>query len=283
MLDTTHASQPWEGGPGRAPLRPATAAELGARRHCCPRPLLPLARNGSRCCATSLGRRTRAQRNRSRRRRRTFLWGARCACGPPGLPFAEFHDDGDTRDSLYEYQCLSDYGMVPKDNDIYTQRDPTLCKKRVCEPEEMQWCDDRNESRTTSCQHQRVSPCEGQDKIFYTMNVTANFVGLNTECTGDFGAIAGVPRSVAMSDEYLSSSNGCLQECQYPSGCVTLPMDNEIFTELVPSHAERDLTLCQTRVCEVGEKQWCFDRHESGVTHTSQWWNPCDEEGPYSF
>ena len=165
------------------------------------RAALAACQNGSRCCATSLGRRTRAQRHRSRRRRRTFLWGARCARGPPGLPFAEFHDDGDTCDSLYEYQCLSGHGMVPKDNDIYspenvpfhTQRDPTLCKKRVCEPEEMQWCDDRNESRTASCQHQRVSPCEGQDKIFYNMNVTANFVGLNMECTGDFGAIAGSP------------------------------------------------------------------------------------------
>ena len=60
-------------------------------------------------------------------------------------------------------------------------------------------------------------------------------------------------------------------------------MVNEIRTENVPSHAESDLTLYQKRVCEVGEKQWCIDRHESGVTHTSQWWNPCDEEGPYSF
>ena len=127
--------------------------------------------------------------------------GAEPSCGPHvALAFAEFHDDEDTCDSFYEYQCLSGYGMVPQDNDIhspenvpcYTQRDPTLCKKRVCEPEEMQWFDDRNESRTASCQHQR-SPCEGQDKIFYNMNVTANFVGLNTECTGDFGAIAGVP------------------------------------------------------------------------------------------
>ena len=120
------------------------------------RAALAACQNGSRCCTTNLGRRTRAQRNRSRRKCRTFLWGARCSRGPPGLPFAEFHDDGDTCDSLYEYQCLSGYGMVPKDNDIYspknvpfdTQRDPALCKKRVCEPEEMQWCDDRNESRT---------------------------------------------------------------------------------------------------------------------------------------
>ena len=45
-----------------------------------------------------------------------------------------------SQDSLYEYQGLSGYGMAPK---------------------EMQWCDDRNESRTASCQHQRVSPCAG--------------------------------------------------------------------------------------------------------------------------
>ena len=310
MLDTTHASQPWEGGRG-APLcgpPPRQSLERGGTDV---RAALAACQNGSRCCATRLGRRTRAQRHRSRRRRRTFLWGARCARGPPGLPFAEFHDDGDTCDSLYEYQCLSGYGMVPKDNDIYssenvpfyTQRDPTLCKKRVCEPEEMQWCDDRNESRTASCQHQRVSACEGQDKIFYNMNVTANFVGLNTECTGDFGAIAGVPHSVAMTDECnSSSSNACSQECQYPSGCGTLPMDNENFTE-VKATSRRPAaactstwstnatqrtchstpgetpTLCKKRVCELEEKQWCTDRNESGTTfgQQRQGCNKCDE------
>ena len=41
------------------------------------------------------------------------------------------------------------------------------------------------------------------------------------------------PRSVAMSDERnSSSSNGCLQECWYPSGCGMLPMDNENFTKM---------------------------------------------------
>ena len=164
MLDITHASQPWEGGRG-APLCGPPPRQSLERGGIAVRAALAACQNGSRRCATSLGRRTRAQRNRSRRKRSTFLWGARCARGPPG--------PGDTCDSLYKYQGLSGYGM----------------KKRVCEPEEMQWCDDRNESRTASCQHQRVSSCEGQDKIFYNMNVTANFVGLNTECTGDFGAI----------------------------------------------------------------------------------------------
>ena len=168
--------------------------------------------------------------------------------------------------------------MVPKDNDIYspenvpfyTQRDPTLCKKRVCEPEEMQWCDDRNESRTASCQHQRVSPCEGQDKIFYNMNVTANFVGLNTECTGDFGAIektcsltgdfgpiAGLPGRAAMLGERNFSSS---------SGSVCEHMVNECHTENVPFYIQRDPTLCKKRVCELEEKQWRTDRNESGST-----------------
>ena len=141
----------WRGPPPRRSLERAGIAVHAALAAC---------QNGSRCCATSLGRRTRAQRNRSRRKRSTFLWGARCARGPPGLPSAEFHDDGDTCDSLYEYQGLSGYGMVPK---------------------EMQWCDDRNESRTASCQHQLVPPCEGQDKTLFNVNITANFVGLNTE------------------------------------------------------------------------------------------------------
>ena len=141
----------WRGPPPRRSLERGGIAVRAALAAC---------QNGSRCCATSLGRRTRAQRNRSRRKRSTFLWGARCARGPPGLPSAEFHDDGDTCDSLYEYQGLSGYGMVPK---------------------EMQWCDDRNESRTASCQHQRVPPCEGQDKTLFNVNIKANFVGLNTE------------------------------------------------------------------------------------------------------
>ena len=38
-------------------------------------------------------------------------------------------------------------------------------------PKEMQWCDDRNESRTASCQHQTL----------FNVNITANFVGHNTE------------------------------------------------------------------------------------------------------
>ena len=78
----------------------------------------------------------------------------------PTRPPAELHDDGDTCDSLYEYQGLSGYSLVPK---------------------EMQWCDDRNDSRTAFCQHQRVPPCEGQDKTLCNVNITANFVGLNTE------------------------------------------------------------------------------------------------------
>ena len=61
----------------------------------------------------------------------------------------------------------------------------TVCTStRACQvmvPKEMQWCDDRNESRTASCQHQRVPPCEGQDKTLFNVNIKANFVGLNTE------------------------------------------------------------------------------------------------------
>ena len=137
MLDINHASQPWEGGRG-APLCGPPPRQSLERGGIAVRAALAACQNGSRCCATSLGRRTRAQRNRSRRKRSTFLWGARCARGPTGLPFAEFHDDGDTCDSLYEYQCLSGYGMVPKDNDVYspknvpfdTQRD-LRCAKNV--------------------------------------------------------------------------------------------------------------------------------------------------------
>ena len=137
------------GGPG-APLCGPPPRRSLERGGIAVRAALAACQNGSRCCATSLGRRTRAQRNRSQRKRSTFLWGARCARGPPGLPSAEFHDGGDTCDSLYEYQGLSGYGMVPKG---------------------MQWCDDRNESRTASCQHQTL----------FNVNITANFVGHNTE------------------------------------------------------------------------------------------------------
>ena len=123
---------------------------------------LAACQNGSnspaRCGATRLGRRTRAQRNRFRRRRRAFLWGARCASGPPGLLLAEFHDDRQTNGSVHEYQCPIGF-TSPKDNEIHTenvppyaQRDLTLCQRRVFELGEMQWCTDRNESRTAFCQ-----------------------------------------------------------------------------------------------------------------------------------
>ena len=36
-------------------------------------------------CGASFARRSRAQRHRSRRRRRAFMWGARSSSGPPGL------------------------------------------------------------------------------------------------------------------------------------------------------------------------------------------------------
>ena len=133
MLDTTHSSQPWEGVRG-APLCGPPPRRSLERGGIAVRAAFAACQNGSRCCATSLGRRTRAQRNRSRRKRSTFLW----ARGPPGLPSAEFHDDGDTCDSLNEYQGLSGYGMAPKDNHIFspknvpfdTQRD-LRCAKNV--------------------------------------------------------------------------------------------------------------------------------------------------------
>ena len=44
---------------------------------------------------------------------------------------------------------------------FYTQRDPTLCKKRVCELEEKQWRTDRNESGTTfGQQRQGCNKCD---------------------------------------------------------------------------------------------------------------------------
>ena len=152
------------GGGGRgAPLCGPPPRRSLERGGIAVRAALAACQNGSRCCATSLGRRTRAQRNRSRRKRSTFLWGARCARGPPGLPSAEFHDDGDTCDSLYEYQGERNFSSSSGslcEHMVYeghtenmphcTQRDPTLCKKRVCELEEKQWRTDRDESGSES-------------------------------------------------------------------------------------------------------------------------------------
>ena len=90
--------------------------------------------------------------------------------------------------SLYEYmvnECHTE--NVP----FFTQRDPTFCKKRVCKLEEKQWRTGRNESGTTSC-------------------LTANCGGLNTECTGDVGAFAGVPGRAAMPGDRNSAASGSL-------------------------------------------------------------------------
>ena len=43
--------------------------------------------------------------------------------------------------------------------------------------------------------------------------------------------------------------------------------------------------LWKKRACELEGTQWCIDRHESFEQQTSfasQWWNPCDDEGPFS-
>ena len=133
LLDITHASQPWEGGQGAPFCGPPPRRSL-ERGGIAVRAALAACQNGSRCCATSLGRRTRAQRNRSRRKRSTFLWGARCARGPPGLPSAEFHDDGETCDSLYECQGSLCEHMVyeghTENMPFCTQRD-LRCAKNV--------------------------------------------------------------------------------------------------------------------------------------------------------
>ena len=77
------------------------------------------------------------------------------------------------------------------------------------------------------------------------MNVTANFDGLNTECTGDigaiektcsltgdFGPIAGLPgRAAMLGERNFSSSSGNL--CEH--------MVNECHTENVPFCTQRDL------------------------------------------
>ena len=87
-LVSSHASQPRDGRLGHAPLRPATAAEPRARRL---RPSVPLAasQSGSSVrCGASLICHSRAQRHRSRRKRRAFLWGARSANGRLRLTLA---------------------------------------------------------------------------------------------------------------------------------------------------------------------------------------------------
>ena len=85
MLDTSHASQPCEWGRGTPlcgpPLRRSTEHGGSAVRAA-----LAASPSGSSArCGASFVRRSRAQRHRSRRRRRAFMWGARCSNGPPGL------------------------------------------------------------------------------------------------------------------------------------------------------------------------------------------------------
>ena len=91
-LVSSHESQPREGGRGTPlcgpPLRrsfehggPAVRAALAASQS-----------GSSARCGASLVWHSRAQRHRSRRKRRAFMWGARSANGPPGLTLspAEF-------------------------------------------------------------------------------------------------------------------------------------------------------------------------------------------------
>ena len=70
---------------------------------------------------------------------------------------------------------------------------PYVVQKRVCELEEKQWRTDRNEFGSTPC-------------------LIANCGELNTECTGDGGASAGVPRRAAMTGDRNTASSGSLHE-----------------------------------------------------------------------
>ena len=71
------------------------------------------------------------------------------------------------------------------------------------------------------------------EELFYNADVNTNVVGLITDCTGGFGTTAGVPDSAATGGVCnLVSSSGNLQEKE------TLPMDKETFTENVPSDAK---------------------------------------------
>ena len=69
----------------------------------------------------------------------------------------------------------------------------------------------------------------------------------------------------------------CNWECDFvsaatctPIGSGTLPVDHGNVTENVPSYAERELSLCQQRVCELQGQQWRFDRHVSGSAYCEQ-------------
>ena len=95
-----------------------------------------------------------------------------------------------------------------------------------------------------------------REELFYNADVNTNVVGLITDCTGDFDAIARVPDSAAMGGEWnLVSSSGNLQE----KG--TSPMDKETFTENVPADAKGG--------CELEEK------HEQSMHSVSQGYHLC--------
>ena len=87
-LVSSHASQPWEGGRGTPlcgpPLR--RSSEHGGSAV---RAALAASESGSSVrCNASLVWHFGAQRHRSRRKRRGFMWGARSANGPLGQTLA---------------------------------------------------------------------------------------------------------------------------------------------------------------------------------------------------
>ena len=87
-LVSSHASRPREGGRGTPLCGPALrrSSEHGGSAV---RAALAASQSGSSArCGASLVWHSRAQRHRSRRKRRAFMWGARSANGPPGLTLA---------------------------------------------------------------------------------------------------------------------------------------------------------------------------------------------------
>ena len=103
---------------------------------------------------------SQAARRRLRRRALIFRLGARAALvGPPGL--AKYG-------TLVNVITSGEHGLEKTDGITFEEQG--------------------TDSRT----------CDGDSTVFYNADVNTNVVGLITDCTGDSGAIAGVPDRAAM-------------------------------------------------------------------------------------
>ena len=268
--DLRSGQSPRRPPPRRGPTRSAAASPL----------LLPLACEERRGASDHGGRRSRAQLHRLRRKRRIFRWGALCRDGPPGLgggvyqlPLYTHPDPWDTRFDPVDHHMSGNSCACEQWNCASQWWNPCVdffvnsggCRAR--EREGMMWRTERHESETVCGKQlafhasQWCNPCDDE---------------------GPYSFRGGVCFETSMPTPVLTSPPTPAPPTPTSTPAPTLIPTATLAPTSAPSQSNMIAEGDPHAASLTGEKFAHGNTGEMLTFHASQWWNPCDEEGPYS-